>query len=492
MGTVRVLGRDPPATPPSTSGSGSSRTATGSGRSCSACELVERARGCARSPTRPRRDRALGTVALEDVADRAVGGFSKGMRQRVKLAQALAHDPELLLLDEPLNGTDPAQRRHIIELIQRARRGGPHGAGLLHVLHEVERMAPRVVVLVNGRLVAEGDTLGIRDLIADRPRTIRVDAGPATRGLAQQLIGENLIEGVRFDDGALIADTDRGRALQPPPAGAGARGGRDPAAGRAPRRRPRERLLLPHRARPHEGPVNGPIYRLTHAPAAARQAAVALSLVPLVPALLALAYAASGTATRQDAYSSLVGQLLIPSAASFVALVLGASALGDERDDGTILYLASTPLPRLSIVVAKLLAAWTATMLLCVPGAPPVHLADDGLRRVGDRLGPAGAGGLDDRLLRGVLAAGAADPPAGGRRLPLHPVLGGVDRQRRDVGRQALDRRLRAGAGGPGGTGREPLQRARRVGVFALLLLAAVTVAAAWLGGWRLGRVELP
>ena len=87
-------------------------------------------------------------------------GFSHGMRQRVKLAQALAHDPELLLLDEPLNGLDPAQRRGVVELIQRL---GDEGRTVLvssHVLHEVERMAPRVLVLVNGHLVASGATLG--------------------------------------------------------------------------------------------------------------------------------------------------------------------------------------------------------------------------------------------------------------------------------------------------------------------------------------------
>jgi ABC-2 type transport system ATP-binding protein len=208
VGTVRILGCDPFRDPSVYQRVGIVPDGDGLWPFLSAFELVEL---CARlrrvADPAAAAHRALGIVALEDVAERKVGGFSKGMRQRVKLAQALAHDPELLLLDEPLNGTDPAQRRHIIELIQQL---GDEGRTVLvssHVLHEVDRMAPRVVVLVNGRLVAEGDTLGIRELIADRPRTIRVDAGPATRGLAQQLIGENLIEGVHFDDGALVADT---------------------------------------------------------------------------------------------------------------------------------------------------------------------------------------------------------------------------------------------------------------------------------------------
>ena len=142
---------------------------------------------------------ALASVGLEDAAERRVGGFSKGMRQRVKLAQALVHSPELLLLDEPLNGLDPVQRRHVVELIRRL---GAEGRTVLvssHVLHEVERMAPRVVVLVNGRLVAEGETGAIRDLIRDRPRTLRIAAGAAAQALARELVGEGLASGVRLD-----------------------------------------------------------------------------------------------------------------------------------------------------------------------------------------------------------------------------------------------------------------------------------------------------
>ena len=145
------------------------------------------------------------------------------MRQRVKLAQALVHSPELLLLDEPLNGLDPVQRRHVVELIRRL---GAEGRTVLvssHVLHEVERMAPRVVVLVNGRLVAEGETGAIRDLIRDRPRTLRIAAGAAAQALARELVGEGLASGVRIDDGhARRRDGRHGRA-RPPPDAAGAR-----------------------------------------------------------------------------------------------------------------------------------------------------------------------------------------------------------------------------------------------------------------------------
>lgn len=150
-------------------------------------------------------NRALAEVGLEDVAQRRVGGFSHGMRQRVKLAQALAHDPQVLLLDEPLNGLDPAQRLHVVELVKRL---GEEGRTVLvssHVLHEVERMAPRVLVLVDGRLVARGSTAGIRDLIADRPRTFRLRAD-RVRALASDLLRADLVDTVHLDGDELLVE----------------------------------------------------------------------------------------------------------------------------------------------------------------------------------------------------------------------------------------------------------------------------------------------
>ncbi len=115
------------------------------------------------------------TVGLDAAADRRVAGFSKGMRQRVRLAQALAHDPEVLLLDEPLNGLDPAQRRADVDLVRHL---GEQGRTVLvssHILAEVERMADRVLVVVNGRLVAEGTPAGVQQLLAQSARTVRVE-----------------------------------------------------------------------------------------------------------------------------------------------------------------------------------------------------------------------------------------------------------------------------------------------------------------------------
>jgi ABC-2 type transport system ATP-binding protein len=211
-GTVRVLGTDLAASPEAYRRIGIAHDRDALWPFLTARSMVAlcaRLRG-APDPDRAA-DRALREVGLTDSADRRLRGFSHGMRQRVKLAQALAHDPELLLLDEPLNGLDPAQRRHIVDLIVRL---GEEGRTVLvssHVLHEVERMAPRVLVLVNGHLVASGATQAIRDLIADRPRSIRLRTDDG-RGLGRELVGAGLVESVRFEDGRILveaADVER-------------------------------------------------------------------------------------------------------------------------------------------------------------------------------------------------------------------------------------------------------------------------------------------
>jgi ABC-2 type transport system ATP-binding protein len=207
MGTVRVLGLDPRRQPEVFRTVGVVPDVDGLWPFLSAREVV---RTCAelREIADPgaATERVLATVELGDAADRTVDGFSKGMRQRVKLACALVHDPELLLLDEPLNGTDPAQRRRIIELTHRL---GEEGRTVLissHVLAEVERMAPRVVVLVNGRLVAEGDTQAIRELLRDRPRTVHVESDGSDE-IARALIGERLVGAVRLAPNGLELET---------------------------------------------------------------------------------------------------------------------------------------------------------------------------------------------------------------------------------------------------------------------------------------------
>jgi ABC-2 type transport system ATP-binding protein len=123
---------------------------------------------------RRRAEAALVEVDLLPVKDRVLGGFSRGMRQRVKIAQALAHEPTLLLLDEPLNALDPVSRVHLLELFERIARAGRHIIVSSHVLYEVERLTDQIVMMSNGRALAQGDLHQIRDLIDSRPHTVEV------------------------------------------------------------------------------------------------------------------------------------------------------------------------------------------------------------------------------------------------------------------------------------------------------------------------------
>ena len=153
-------------------------------------------------------ERCLEEVDLIDVADRRVGGFSKGMRQRAKVAAALVADPTVLVLDEPLNGTDPVQRAHLIALFRRLGAQGRTVIVSSHVLHEVERLAERQIVLLNGRLAAAGGHRAIRDTMADRPRRVLVRT-PQARQLAASLLGIDAVSGVTVDDGSLVVSSSR-------------------------------------------------------------------------------------------------------------------------------------------------------------------------------------------------------------------------------------------------------------------------------------------
>jgi ABC-2 type transport system ATP-binding protein len=150
-------------------------------------------------------ERALAAVDLLDEADRKVGGFSKGMRQRARVAAALVGEPTILVLDEPLNGADPVQRVVLIELFHRLGEEGRTVIVSSHVLHEVERLARRQIVLVRGRLAAAGDFHAIRSAIADRPRRVLVRSSDPRR-LAAALVGVEAVSGVGIDgDGVVVS-----------------------------------------------------------------------------------------------------------------------------------------------------------------------------------------------------------------------------------------------------------------------------------------------
>lgn len=142
---------------------------------------------------------ALETVDLTADADRRLGGYSKGMRQRAKIAAALLHDPDVILMDEPLNGTDPLQRVRIIELIHELGAAGKTVLVSSHVLDEVERFADRILVIVNGKLAAAGDFRTIRARIDEQANRVRLRVSDPRR-LAAALISEPSVVAVRLDE----------------------------------------------------------------------------------------------------------------------------------------------------------------------------------------------------------------------------------------------------------------------------------------------------
>ncbi len=170
-------------------------------------------RGFSRAAAATRAGEVLERVGLAAAADRRSGSFSKGMRQRLKLAQALLHDPDVLVLDEPLNGLDPVMRRDFIRIIREL---GDEGVTVIvssHVLHEVESMTHGIVLLHHGQVLAEGAVPDIRELLERHSRRIRVTT-PDPRGLARELLGgEGLLAGLQLVEGGLELHTQRPDAM---------------------------------------------------------------------------------------------------------------------------------------------------------------------------------------------------------------------------------------------------------------------------------------
>jgi ABC-2 type transport system ATP-binding protein len=144
-------------------------------------------------------DRAMETVGMTENMNRAIKGYSKGMRQRTKLAQALVHEPRVLFLDEPLTGTDPVARRDLIDVVRGLGAGGCSVVVSSHVLHEIQALTPRIVLLHRGRLVAQGHVREIRDLIDKHPHRI-VLICDRFRELAAKLATCADVDGIKFLD----------------------------------------------------------------------------------------------------------------------------------------------------------------------------------------------------------------------------------------------------------------------------------------------------
>ena len=155
-------------------------------------------------------ERTLERVRMTEHADRAIRGYSKGMRQRIKLAQAMVHEPIVLFLDEPLSGTDPVARRELIDAIVEWGRSGRTVLVSSHVFHEIQAVTQSIVLLNRGRLVAQGDVRQIRDLIDEHPHRI-VLRSPRSRELAARLVRCEDVVGVELkrDDGAILVETLR-------------------------------------------------------------------------------------------------------------------------------------------------------------------------------------------------------------------------------------------------------------------------------------------
>jgi ABC-2 type transport system ATP-binding protein len=207
QGTVRIFGEDPHANPKLT-------------RRIGICpqreQLFERQTIrqfvglAARLQQLPRPDRAaeaaIDLVELDPDDSRPLAAYSKGMRQRVKLAQALVHDPDLLVLDEPLEGLDPRQRLRAIELFRQLGDQGKTVVVSSHVLEEVERFGSRILVVTQGHLVAEGPFSAIRDLMDDRPLHIRVGTDQPSK-LAAGLLTSGAVISARVGDGWIEVET---------------------------------------------------------------------------------------------------------------------------------------------------------------------------------------------------------------------------------------------------------------------------------------------
>jgi ABC-2 type transport system ATP-binding protein len=152
--------------------------------------------------------RALTAVDLLDAADKKIGAYSKGMRQRVKLAQAIVHDPALLILDEPLAGMDPLARRRSIKMIRDWARAGKSVLVSSHILHEIESMTANILLINNGRILAEGDVHHIRDLIDEHPHTVYVRADDPRR-LAREFLTREDVRSLKFEPGAVVIETGK-------------------------------------------------------------------------------------------------------------------------------------------------------------------------------------------------------------------------------------------------------------------------------------------
>lgn len=213
QGTVRVLGRDPRAD----SSVYKSMTLVPEDEAVyehlTGRQFVELSARLAGVPeAKVKAQATLEVVELTGAADRPLGGYSKGMRQRAKVAAALVPEPEVLLLDEPLNGADPVQRAQLIALFKQLGAAGRTVIVSSHVLREVERMADRVIAMVDGRLAAVGSVATIRAAMTDKPRQVFIDTSDP-RALASSLIASPHVIAVHLSGSQLMIEASDAREV---------------------------------------------------------------------------------------------------------------------------------------------------------------------------------------------------------------------------------------------------------------------------------------
>ncbi len=205
-GTLRLLGKDPWNNAPLKRRIGYCPESNQLYGWLTAQQFVEtllRLDGMRMDEARKRAEESLAFVGLTAAKDRPLRGFSRGMRQRAKLAQALAHRPELLILDEPLSGADPMARVQILRAISEFAARGGHVIMSTHVLYEVERVTSNIVLIHNGKAIASGDLHAIRALIDEHPHAVRI-ATTQPRDLAQALAGMDHVVSVEFPDASTL------------------------------------------------------------------------------------------------------------------------------------------------------------------------------------------------------------------------------------------------------------------------------------------------
>ncbi len=157
---------------------------------------------------------AIERVDLVDAAHRKVAGYSKGMRQRIRLAQSIAHDPTVMILDEPLNGLDPMARAETIRLFRQLAKGGLHLIISSHILHEVDMMSDRVVLINNGYILAEGGVSGVREEMDEHPLQIMIRCDHPQDLAARVFASDNVVEAqLHRDNGGLFIKTRNAEAF---------------------------------------------------------------------------------------------------------------------------------------------------------------------------------------------------------------------------------------------------------------------------------------